>query len=73
LSAAQATAKELISKANVDTLRISALEQEATAQTRGSMIMREYRSGVAEIIGRSSVTLVDPQSGARFILPGSQQ
>jgi membrane protease subunit HflK len=74
LSAAQATAKELISKANVDTLRISALEQEATAQTRGSMIMREYRSGVAEIIGRTqSVTLVDPQSGARFILPGSQQ
>jgi modulator of FtsH protease HflK len=74
LSASQATAKELISKANVDTLRISALEQEATAQTRGSMIMREYRSGVAEIIGRSSsVTLVDPQSGARFILPGSQQ
>ena len=73
LSAAQATAKELISKANVDTLRISALEQEATTTTRGSMIMREYRSGVAEIIGRtSSVTLVDPQSGARFILPGSQ-
>src|SRR6516225_6945209 len=29
LSAAQASAKELISKANVDTLRISALEQEA--------------------------------------------
>jgi hypothetical protein len=35
-------------------LTYSALEQEATAQTRGSMIMREYRSGVAEIIGRSS-------------------
>jgi modulator of FtsH protease HflK len=74
LSAAQATAKELVSKANVDTSRISALEQEATTTTRGSMIMREYRSGVQEIIGRtSSVTLVDPQSGARFILPGSQQ
>ena len=73
LSAAQATAKELISKANVDTSRISALEQEATPQTRGSMIMREYRSGVADIVGRTSVTLVDPQSGARFILPGSQQ
>ena len=73
LSAAQATAKELISKANVDTLRISALEQEATPQTRGSMIMREYRNGVADIVGRTSVTVVDPQSGARFILPGSQQ
>jgi regulator of protease activity HflC (stomatin/prohibitin superfamily) len=74
LSAAQAAAKELISKANVDTLRISALEQEATTTTRGSMIMREYRNGVADIIGRTqSVTLVDPQSGARFILPGSQQ
>ena len=74
LSAAQATAKELVSKANVDTSRISALEQEATPQTHGSMIMREYRNGVAEIIGRTqSVTLVDPQSGARFILPGSQQ
>jgi regulator of protease activity HflC (stomatin/prohibitin superfamily) len=74
LSASQATAKELVSKANVDTSRISALEQEATPATRGSMIMREYRNGVAEIIGRTqSVTLVDPQSGARFILPGSQQ
>ena len=74
LSASQATAKELVSKANVDTSRILALEQEATPQTRGSMIMREYRSGVADIISRtSSVTLVDPQSGARFILPGSQQ
>jgi len=74
LSASQATAKELVSKANVDTSRISALEQEATTTTRGSMIMREYRNGVAEIIGRTqSVTLVDPQSGARFILPGSQQ
>jgi hypothetical protein len=37
------------------------------------MIMREYRSGVADIIGRTSVTLVDPQSGPRLILPGSQQ
>lgn len=73
LSAAQASAKELISKANVDTSRISALEQEATPQTRGSMIMREYRSGVAEIIGRASVTLIDPKSEPRFILPGSQQ
>ena len=73
LSAAQATAKELVSKANVDTSRILALEQETTPQTRGSMIMREYRNGVADIIGRpSSVTLIDPQSGARFILPGSQ-
>jgi regulator of protease activity HflC (stomatin/prohibitin superfamily) len=74
LSAAQATAKELVSKANVDTSRILALEQETTPQTRGSMIMREYRAGVADVIGRtSSVTLIDPQSGARFILPGSQQ
>jgi hypothetical protein len=37
------------------------------------MIMREYRNGVADIIGRTSVTVIDPQSGARFILPGSQQ
>jgi regulator of protease activity HflC (stomatin/prohibitin superfamily) len=73
LSAAQATAKELVSKANVDTSRILALEQESTPQTRGSMIMREYRNGVADIIGRTSVTVIDPQSGARFILPGSQQ
>jgi regulator of protease activity HflC (stomatin/prohibitin superfamily) len=74
LSAAQASAKELVSKANVDTSRIMALEEEATRETRGSMLLREYRRGVADVIGRSaSVTLVDPQSGARFILPGSQQ
>ena len=52
MSAAQATAKELVSKATVDTSSILALEQESTPQTRGSMILREYRSGMAEIVGR---------------------
>ncbi|HEU4619941.1 MAG TPA: SPFH domain-containing protein [Gammaproteobacteria bacterium] len=74
LSSAEATAKELISKASVDTSRISALEEEATRETRGSILLREYRKGIADIVGRtSSVTLVDPDSGARFVLRGNQK
>jgi modulator of FtsH protease HflK len=71
LSAAQATAQELVSGANVDTAKIVALEHEETPQTRGSILLREYRSGVGSIMGRiGSGTLIDPQSGVRFVLPG---
>jgi regulator of protease activity HflC (stomatin/prohibitin superfamily) len=74
LSAAEATAKELVTNAHVDTARIVAIEREETPQTRASLLLHAYRSDVAEIMNRvGSVTLIDPQSGARFVLPGKQK
>jgi modulator of FtsH protease HflK len=71
LAAAQATAQELVSGANVDTARIVALEHEETPQNRDSILLREYRSGIGSIMGRvGSGTVIDPQSGVRFVLPG---
>jgi modulator of FtsH protease HflK len=70
-SAAEATASERITSASVDTATIKALEAQSTAQTRQSVMLRAYNERVADIMNRAgSVTLVDPQSGARFILPG---
>jgi modulator of FtsH protease HflK len=74
LSAAEATAKELVTNAHVDTARIFAIEREETPQTRASLLLHAYRSDVADIMNRvGSVTLIDPQSGARFVLPGKQK
>lgn len=74
LSAAEATAKELVTNAHVDTARILAIEHEETPQTRASLLLHAYRSDIAEIMNRvGSVTLIDPQSGARFVLPGKQK
>jgi len=71
---AQASATELISTANVNTAGILALEKESTPETRGSLMLREYRSGIAGIMSRvGSVTLVDPQGGVRLVLPGKQK
>jgi modulator of FtsH protease HflK len=71
LAAAQATAQELVSGASVDTARILALEHEETPQNRNSILLREYRSSVGSIMGRiGSGTVIDPQSGVRFVLPG---
>jgi modulator of FtsH protease HflK len=71
LAAAQATAQELISGATVDTARILALEHEETKETRSSILLREYRAGVGSIMGHiGSQTVIDPQSGVRFVLPG---
>jgi modulator of FtsH protease HflK len=73
LSAAEATAKELVSSANVDTVGILAIEREETPQTRSSLLLRAYRSSVADIMNRvGSVTVIDPQSGVRFVLPGKK-
>jgi modulator of FtsH protease HflK len=73
-SAAEATAKELVATANVDTARIVAIEREETPQTRSSLLLQAYRSDVAEIMNRvGSVTLIDPNSGVRFVLPGKQK
>ena len=52
LSAAQATALELVSSANVDTFAIRALEREETPQTRASLLQRAYRAGIADIMDR---------------------
>ena len=74
LSSAQATAAELLSNAHVNTAGILALEHEETPQTRSSLLLREYRLGVANIMNRvGSVSLIDPQSGVRFVLPGKQK
>jgi membrane protease subunit HflK len=74
LSAAEATAKELTSSAHVDTAGILAIEHEETPQTRASLLLHAYRDSVADIMNRvGSVTLIDPQSGTRFVLPGKQK
>jgi regulator of protease activity HflC (stomatin/prohibitin superfamily) len=74
LSAAEATAKELVASAHVDTANILAVEHEETPQTRASLLLHAYRDAVADIMNRvGSVTLIDPQSGARFVLPGKQK
>lgn len=70
-SAASATALERISNADVATARILALAHEETPANRNSVLLREYRAGVTDIMNRvGSATLVDPSSGARFVLPG---
>jgi regulator of protease activity HflC (stomatin/prohibitin superfamily) len=72
VSDAQATAKEIVSKASVDTAGILALEQdERTFQSRDSLLLREYRARIANITGTGRVTLVDPKSGVRVVLPGN--
>jgi modulator of FtsH protease HflK len=73
ISAAQATAKETVSKALVDTAGILALvNDEKTFQSRNSLLLREYRARVANIMSTGRVILVDPKSGARVVLPGKQ-
>ncbi|HTW38513.1 MAG TPA: SPFH domain-containing protein [Steroidobacteraceae bacterium] len=74
LSAAQATATELVSRANVDTARIVALAHEETPATRKSLLLREYRAEVAQIMNRvGSAILIDPRTGVRFVLPGRRK
>jgi membrane protease subunit HflK len=71
VSASQATAREILSKASVDTASILALvHDERTFQSRDSLLLREYRARVANITDRTGrVTLVDPKSGVRVVLP----
>jgi modulator of FtsH protease HflK len=73
LGSAEASAKEMVATANVDTAGILAIEREETPQTRSSLLLRAYRSRVADIMNRvGSVTVIDPQSGVRFVLPGKK-
>ncbi|HEV2701481.1 MAG TPA: SPFH domain-containing protein [Steroidobacteraceae bacterium] len=71
LADAQARALEFTSSASVNTAAILALEHEVTPATRGSLLLREYRTKVADIMNKvGSATLIDPQGGARILLPG---
>jgi len=71
LAAAQATAAEQVSHANVETARILALARQETPETRKSLLLREYRAQVSQILNRAgSTVLVDPKTGVRFVLPG---
>jgi modulator of FtsH protease HflK len=74
LSSAQATAQELIAAAHVDTAGIIAIEREEEPSTRNSLLLQAYRSRIAAIMNRvGSVTLIDPQSGVRIVLPGNHR
>ena len=71
LAAAQATAAEHVSRASVDTARILALAHQETPQTRNSLMLREYRAEVSQILNRAgSTVLIDPRTGVQFVLPG---
>ena len=72
VASAQAGAEEMLSDAMVATAGIAALEREETAQTRASLLLRQYRSQLSGIMQRvGGITLIDPRSGARFVLPGA--
>jgi regulator of protease activity HflC (stomatin/prohibitin superfamily) len=74
VSSAQAAARELVSNATVNTSAILPLEREETPLTRSSLLMNLYRTDVSDIMDHAgTVTLVDPKSGARFLMPGKQK
>jgi modulator of FtsH protease HflK len=73
-STAQAVAKERISNAEVNTAGILALEREEAPETRNSLLLRQYRTDIGNILDRTgSLTLVDPKGGIRFVLPGKEK
>jgi regulator of protease activity HflC (stomatin/prohibitin superfamily) len=70
-SAAQATASEGITSASVNTAPIKALAAQETTQNKGTVMLRAYNERIPSIMNSAgSVTLVDPQGGSRFVLPG---
>jgi modulator of FtsH protease HflK len=74
LSAAQATATEMVADARVNTARILALAREETPETRKSLLLREYRDEISQIMNRvGSAILIDPRSGVRFVMPGKRK
>jgi regulator of protease activity HflC (stomatin/prohibitin superfamily) len=71
ISAAQASAIEASTNANVDTANILAIEQ--TRGSREALAQQAYRDGVGQVLAKAgSVITVDPRSGARFIIPAPQ-
>jgi regulator of protease activity HflC (stomatin/prohibitin superfamily) len=72
VASAQARAEEMLSDATVDSVGIVALEREETPQTRATLLLQQYRTELSGIMKRiGSITLIDPRSGARFVLPGN--
>ena len=71
ISSAQAAAREMTSSAAVNTSAILPIEREETPLTRSSLLLNLYRNRVGGIVNRAgAVTLVDPNSGVRFLMPG---
>jgi regulator of protease activity HflC (stomatin/prohibitin superfamily) len=71
ISSAQAAAREMVSSATVNTAAILPIEREETSLTRNSLLLNLYRNQVGGIMNRvGAVTLVDPKSGVRFLMPG---
>lgn len=71
LAQAEATSRELVSTATVDTATIEALSKEATPATHAEVVWRAYREHIANVLAKAgSVTVVDPKTGPRLILPG---
>jgi hypothetical protein len=74
LSSAQAAARELVSTATVNTAAILPIERAETSLTRTSLLLNVYRNQVGDIMNRAgAVTLVDPNSGVRFLMPGKSK
>lgn len=74
LTAAQAAATEMVASAKVNTAAIVALAHEETPTTRRSVLLRQYRDKVSQIMNRvGSAILIDPKTGVRFVLPGTRK
>lgn len=71
-SEAQAIALERTTNASVDTSTITAIER--TSGARGGLEQQAYRAGIGPVLAKAgAVIVVDPHSGARFILSGQNQ
>ena len=74
ISSAQAEAQEMVSNATVATAAILPLEREESPLTRNSLLMNQYRTDVSSIMNHAGeVTLVNPKSGVRFLMPGKSK
>lgn len=73
-SAASATATERVVDANVNTSNIDALEKAETRQSRNGLLQQAYRDEAGTILNKvGTITVVDPKSGAHYIMPGNQR
>ena len=70
-SAAQATASENVTSATVNTAPVKAMAAQETSQNKSTVMLRAYNERAPSILNSAgSITLVDPQGGTRFVLPG---
>ena len=71
-STAQAVALERTTNANVDTSSITAIER--TSGARAGLEQQAYRAGIGPVMAKAgTVIVVDPHSGARFIMAGQNK